>query len=86
MRVELRLFAIAKQHAGRPLIELELPEHATAADVKHALGVAVPSLAPILSRIKIAVDSEYADDLTPIPAGAQLAVIPPVSGGGIDFS
>ncbi|MBX6315965.1 MAG: MoaD/ThiS family protein [Isosphaeraceae bacterium] len=82
MRATIRLFALAKQRAGRPQVELDLPEPATVADLKRALGAAVPSLAPLLPNLLIAVDAEYAADDRPIPPGAELAVIPPVSGGG----
>jgi len=81
MLVNLRLFAVAKERAGRPMIELELSEPATVADLKRALAAAVPELAGLLPMIRIAVDSEYAEEDASIPVGAQLAAIPPVSGG-----
>lgn len=81
MRIELRLFAIAKEHAQSPSIELDLPENPTVADLKQALALAVPSLTPLISKIRFAIDSEYATDDASIPAGAHLAAIPPVSGG-----
>lgn len=82
MLVELRLFALARDRAGRPTLALDLPEPATVADLKRALVAAVPGLEALLPVLKFAVDSEYADDATPIRAGSELAAIPPVSGGG----
>jgi molybdopterin converting factor subunit 1 len=79
--VAVRLFAGARQCAGRALVELELAEGATVAELRRALAAAYPELALLLPRVRIALDAEFADDLAPIPPGAELAVIPPVSGG-----
>lgn len=81
MRVELKLFAVARQRLGAGSIALELPEGATVADLKNSLVESQPALAPLLPNLLIAVDNEYAPDDRPIPAGAEVAAIPPVSGG-----
>jgi molybdopterin converting factor subunit 1 len=81
VHVSVRLFALAKQKAGRSELTLELPETATVADLRRALARSSPELAPLVPNLMIAVDSEYADDDRPIVAGAEVAVIPPVSGG-----
>lgn len=83
MRVELQLFAVARERAGRPVVTLDLPEPATVADLKAALARSVPALAPLLPTIRIAVDSEYRDDAHPVAAESELAAIPPVSGGSV---
>jgi molybdopterin converting factor subunit 1 len=79
--VTVRLFALARQRAGRAEVSLELPEPATVADLRQALGAAFPDLAPLLPAVRIAVAAEYADDDQEIRPGVELAVIPPVSGG-----
>jgi molybdopterin converting factor small subunit len=81
MRVRVHLFAVARQRAGRSVVEVEVPGGSTVADLKAALGDQVPDLAPILPAARFAVEAEYADDATPIPPGADVALIPPVSGG-----
>ncbi len=81
MRVSIRLFALARQRAGRSEVALELPEPARVADLRRALAESCPALAPLLANLMIAVDSEYADDDREIRPGAELAAIPPVSGG-----
>jgi molybdopterin converting factor subunit 1 len=81
VQVSLLLFAAARQKAGVPSLVLDLPEPATVADLKAALATACPALAPYLPSLRIAINSEYAPDDGPIPAGAELAAIPPVSGG-----
>lgn len=78
----VRLFAIARQLAGKPEVEVRLPEPATVADLRRAMAEQHPRLATIIERVRIAVEDEYAEDADPLPAGARLALIPPVSGGG----
>lgn len=85
MRARVRLFAVARQRAGRPIVEVDLAEGATVADLRAALGASVPDLAPILPSARISVDAEYADDSVPITPDADLALIPPVSGGSEDL-
>jgi molybdopterin converting factor small subunit len=84
MLARVRLFAVARERAGRSVVEVELSEGATVADLKAAIVAEVPNLAPLIDIMRFAVGSEYADDATPIPPGADLAAIPPVSGGGGD--
>lgn len=81
MQVTVRLFALAKQTAGRAELILTLPEHSTVADLRHAILQSVPELTPLLPNLLISVDSEYAGDAQPIEPGAEVALIPPVSGG-----
>ncbi len=81
MHVRVRLFALAKERAQRSQLELELPVSATVADLRAALGARLPGLAALWARALIAVDQEYAGDDAILTAGAEIAVIPPVSGG-----
>jgi len=81
MQVRVRLFAIARERAGAPEIALDLPEGATVAALKAAIRSQTPALAPLLPSLMFAVDAEYAVDETVIPPGAEVAAIPPVSGG-----
>lgn len=81
MRVDVKLFAVARQRIGASRVALDLPEAATVADLKRGLAESCPELAPLLPTLMIAVDSEYADDHRVIPPGAEVAAIPPVSGG-----
>ncbi len=79
--LRVRLFAIARELAGRPEIEIELPLPATVAALRAALASQHPELAPLAPRVAIALDSEYATDAALVVPGAQVALIPPVSGG-----
>ena len=81
MKVRVRLFAVAKQVAGRESVEIDLPEGATIAQLREQLGARVPRLAKIIDQMMFAIDVQYANDQTRIPPGADVACIPPVSGG-----
>jgi molybdopterin converting factor subunit 1 len=81
VRVTVRLFALARQRAGRPEVTVEVAEPATVGGLKQALADAFPGLAPLMPNLMIAVANEYAGDDTPIAPGAEVAAIPPVSGG-----
>jgi len=80
--VELRLFAVFRERAGRDTLSLELDEGATVADAIAAAG-REPGLAEILGRmpVRAALNREYVGDDAVVSAGDELALIPPVSGG-----
>ncbi|GAC1450523.1 MAG: MoaD/ThiS family protein [Isosphaeraceae bacterium] len=77
----VRLFALARQLAGRDEVLLDLPEPATVAALKRALAEHSPPLANLIPNLLISVNAEYARDDQGIPPGAEIAAFPPVSGG-----
>jgi molybdopterin converting factor subunit 1 len=79
--ITVQLFAVARQRAGTSAVQLDLPEPATVAHLRQALVRRVPDLAPLAGHLMFAIHSEYAPDEATIPPGAQVACIPPVSGG-----
>jgi molybdopterin converting factor subunit 1 len=81
MTVVVRLFARARDLAGRDSIALELPADATVAELRRRLAAEVPALAGLLARSAFGVNNEFAEDDQPIPAAAEVALLPPVSGG-----
>jgi molybdenum cofactor cytidylyltransferase len=81
MKVRVRLFALAKERAGRAEVELELPHDITVGALREALHERVPQLGGLVHNAMIAVDEEYAPEDTILTAGSRIAVIPPVSGG-----
>jgi molybdopterin converting factor small subunit len=81
MMVSIRLFAMARQLAGRDIIVLDLPSAATVADLRAALAQECPSLGRVVPQSLIAVNSEYAADDWVIENGSEIGCIPPVSGG-----
>lgn len=81
MKVNVLLFAQARQIAGNESVEIELPANASVADLRSALAAAWPDLETLLSRSSIALDQIYATDEDRISPDAEVAMIPPVSGG-----
>lgn len=81
MKVAIKLFARARDLAGTSHVELELPEASPVAELKRALASQVPALAPLVPSLLVAIGTDYANDQTPLPSGADVACFPPVSGG-----
>lgn len=79
--VTVKVFALARQLAGQDQIQVDLPPRATVGDLRRAIATRFPALAALTAQSLFAVNAEYARDETPLPAGADLAWIPPVSGG-----
>jgi molybdopterin converting factor subunit 1 len=81
MKVRLKLFAVAKELAGRDELAIDLPAGATVGDLREAIMTASPPLARIVPHSLWAVGAAYANDDTPLNEQSEVALIPPVSGG-----
>ena len=77
----VHLFARARDLAGAESITVELPPGGAVRDLKARLATERPALAGILERSALAVDNEFAEDSLMLRAGAEIALLPPVSGG-----
>src|ERR671919_336449 len=82
MEIQVRLFAMLREAAGRDSLSIELPDGATVADALEAIA-GEPGLEELIGRLPVraAVNREYASDGAALSAGDELALIPPVSGG-----
>jgi molybdopterin synthase catalytic subunit len=78
MQVSVRLFAGLRERAGAETVALELPEGGRVADVLKRLE-GVTDGVPVV----MAVNREYAEAVTELHPGDELALIPPVSGGSL---
>ena len=81
MNIVVLLFAQARQIAAADKIEIEIGDASTVADLRRSIEQKHPDLTSLLSRSNIAIDQQYATDSDPVPADAEVAMIPPVSGG-----
>ncbi len=81
MTCRVRLFARAKDLAGAEAVVVTLPAGATVGDLRRRLACDYPTLAGLLQRCAIAVGNEFAEDSQPLPPSAEVALLPPVSGG-----
>jgi molybdopterin converting factor subunit 1 len=82
MHIRVRLFAIQRELAGTREVSLDVADGATVADAWDALVTRFPSLAPGRDFVRFGRNGAYADDATTLQDGDEVAMIPPVSGGG----
>jgi molybdopterin synthase catalytic subunit len=76
------LFATLKDRAGVDRVSLTLPPETTVAGLKTLLKTQFPPLEDGLGSALVSVNREFAFDEEIIPVGAEIALFPPVSGGG----
>jgi molybdopterin converting factor subunit 1 len=81
MTCRVRLFARARDLAGADAFTLELPAGCTAGELRRRLAREHPALATLAARSALAVNAEFAGDDVVLPDGAEIALLPPVSGG-----
>ena len=81
MTVQVKLFAILRDHAGTSELKLDVPEGSRPSDVAELLISRQPALREIMPRVAFAVNQEYVPRDTVLRDGDELALIPPVSGG-----
>lgn len=75
------LFGVLRELAGANEIHLDIDADATVTELRAALARQAPDLADALGSCRVAVDGRYAEEATPVGADAEIALIPPVSGG-----
>ena len=81
MKVTVKLFAVARQRIGASAIDVEVSNSATVGQLRRAIADQFGALKEVVSHSRIAIANEYASDDARIPVAAEIAVIPPVSGG-----
>jgi molybdopterin converting factor small subunit len=76
---EVHLFAAARAAAGTDVLQVH---GATLGEVVAAAVAQAPGLAAVLERCSVLVDGVAAhEDVTPVPPGARVDVLPPFAGG-----
>jgi molybdopterin synthase catalytic subunit len=81
MRVRVLLFAFLRESAGQGVLELEVPSGATVQDVWQALAASRPQLEAGRRSLTAALDRRVVAFDARVPPGAEIAFLPPVSGG-----
>ena len=81
MKMKIRLFATLKDRAGNDHVHVDLPDSSTVEEMLTAVAADYPKLAPALPTALVAVNKAFASTHTPIEAGDEVALFPPVSGG-----
>ena len=80
MQVNILAFGIAKDIVKGSKLQLELPADATVSDLKQHLCARFPDFEQLAS-LRVAVNSEYADNSHQLGEQDEIVLIPPVSGG-----
>jgi len=81
MHVHILFFAQARERAGGARVMLELPAGSRVADALAEIEKRHPGLAELRPHLAVAVNQQLATEQDVIPDGAELALLPPVSGG-----
>jgi len=86
VKVELKMFGAFRAFEPAPHIELELPDGACVADLRHALREYGARQWPgfkagLLDATAFASETRVLRDAEALPADGRMAVLPPVSGG-----
>ncbi len=79
-KVRVRLFAGVRGAIGREEVMAQISLEGTVADLRRHLADAYPGIG-LLDACRFAVDREFATEDSVIPGRAEVALIPPVSGG-----
>ncbi len=81
MVITVLFFASLADAVGTRELSLAHVAGDTVASVRDRLIAVHPQVSEFTETLLYAVDEEYAEEDAPVPAGATLALIPPVSGG-----
>jgi len=78
--LKIAVFAGLAELAGGRIVEIAWTG-GTVAELRRALIAALPETRPLVTRSAVAVGSRYVADDALVPVGADVAILPPVSGG-----
>ena len=80
MKLQIKLFGIAREMVGDNSLEIEVQDNTTVKDFKQKLYTLYPDMER-LRTLMVAVNADYGEDDTILKAEDEVAIIPPVSGG-----
>jgi molybdopterin converting factor subunit 1 len=81
IKIKVLFFATLKEKAGFRQMDFELPEGATITQLKELILEKYPGLKGTLAHCLASINHDYRSDESEIPAHAEVAFFPPVSGG-----
>lgn len=79
--IKLLFFATIRDRAGMKSMEIDIPADMTILGLKEKLAADFPNLKESMKSVLITINREYAFDEAVVPADAEIAMFPPVSGG-----
>ena len=81
MKISILLFASIKEYAGTNIISINIKDKSTVADLKQEIANHLPELKDLLPTALVSINHEFAFPEEKVPADAEIAIFPPVSGG-----
>ena len=81
MKIRLLAFATAADVLGTGETDLEIPDGSRISDLRARLDHDHPGMVPLWPRLAVALDGRIVPPDTPLEDGAEVALLPPVSGG-----
>ncbi len=81
MKIRVVAFATASDILGRSPVEVVLPAGSRLSDLESDLIARFPALEPLWPRLAVAVDGQLSRADRDLADGAEVALLPPVSGG-----
>lgn len=78
--ISVRLFAAARERAGREVVSVPLAAGGTIGALRKTIATEVPGLGPLAGHLLFAIGTEYVSDATIVTA-SEVVAFPPVSGG-----
>jgi molybdopterin converting factor subunit 1 len=81
MTIQLLFFAQARERAGAAHATLELPNGSRVRDALAQVRERYPALVELMPHLAVALNQRLVDGEEPVVEGAELALLPPVSGG-----
>lgn len=82
LKVHLLFFATLKDRVGVKSLQAELPGAMSVGEMRNWLADQYPDAAAIIPTALVAINHEFASEETQLSDGAEVAMFPPVSGGG----
>lgn len=81
MKLNVKLFAKARDLAGAAAVDVELSDSACVRDLRQALAIQYPRMSALVPTLLVAIGTDYAGDETSLAGNSDVACFPPVSGG-----
>lgn len=79
--ITVLFFATLRDRVGTKSLELDIPAEMTVQELMNKLSMDIPSLKQSMQSVVVTVNREYALGDAFVPAGAEIGLFPPVSGG-----
>jgi len=81
VKIRVLAFASAATAVGTNEFEIDLPDGSSLETLRKKLLGDFPALTPIWDRLAVAIDGDLVSSDQPLAEGAEVALLPPVSGG-----